>query len=155
MKKEFNSENIYSIFNIFNIFSIKYTRGDKDNCFTKKCNVFQEKARISRKGIKENRGKITGKINVVQSLLSTTRACNQTNMPIQRRLRVQGHRVSRSTATRSQIKEAGILSPFSFASPRPVSNRFTRCQQVGPLFLSGYSQVYRSCRVARPAIAAQ
>lgn len=72
-----------------------------------------------------------------------------TSVPIQqRRLRVQGHRVSRSTATRSQIKEADILSPFSFASPRPVSNRFARCRQAA-LSFSGYSQVYRSRRVAR------
>lgn len=99
--------------------------------------------RIIGKKLKQNYGKNC-------RLLSTTRCITIVRVVLiqQRRLRVQGHRVSRSTATRSQIKEADILSPFSFASPRPVSNRFARCRQVA-LSFSGYSQVYRSRRVAR------
>lgn len=147
--KRFDSEST-----LFNIPCTIYRRWS--NCFIKRYQVGGAGTFPKKKENRENPGEITIKINVVQCLFSTTRVCVTIYIrmcPFNERLRVQGHRVSRSTATRSQIKEADILSPFSFASPRPVSNRFARCQQADSLSfslsLSGYSQVYRSCRVAR------
>lgn len=75
----------------------------------------------------------------------TATLCN--DYTIQRRLRVQGHPgLSRSAATRSQIKEAVSSRHFLFASTsRPVSNSFAGvclCEQYRPsppLTLSSFS----------------